>query len=74
METDRLRLRQWRKDDINSFVALNADPKVMRYFPSTLTAKESQQSLDRHRDLIAQNGWGFWATELKQNNTFIGVV
>lgn len=74
METDRLNLRQWRQDDIAYFAALNADPKVMAHFPATLTAKQSQQSLTRHKNLIAQNGWGFWATELKNNNVFIGVV
>lgn len=74
METNRLILRQWQQSDYKPFAALNADPKVMAHFPSTLTANHSQKSADRHKNLIVKNGWGFWATELKQNNAFIGVV
>lgn len=34
--TDRLRLRQWRAADREPFAALNADQKVMEFFPAPL--------------------------------------
>jgi N-carbamoylputrescine amidase len=39
IETPRLILRDWREEDLEPFAALNADPEVMRYFPSTHLAR-----------------------------------
>ena len=58
METERLRLRQSRDTDRESFAALNADPEVMRYFPSVLTREQSDEFIDRQRKLIDERGWG----------------
>ena len=44
--TDRLILRRWRDDDRAPFAAMNADPEVMRYFPSIMTRQESDQMID----------------------------
>ena len=72
--TERLRLRQWRTEDRNPFAALNADTKVMEYFPKPLSRVESDELLNRCRALIAERGWGFWAVETKSENEFIGFV
>jgi RimJ/RimL family protein N-acetyltransferase len=45
--TDRLILRSWRDADREPCAAMNADPEVMRYFPSTLTREESNRSIFR---------------------------
>ena len=37
---------------------MNADPEVMRYFPSLLSREQSEASLTRQRLLIEQRGWG----------------
>jgi hypothetical protein len=37
LETDRLCLRQWRKADFEWFAEMNADPKVMQYFPAVMS-------------------------------------
>lgn len=74
LTTSRLILRQWQDTDYPRFAALVADPIVMRYFPKCLNTAESQQFIDWCRDLIAAQGWGFWAVELKQNSEFIGFV
>lgn len=74
LETDRLLLRQWREGDKKPFSALNADARVMAYFPSTLTKSESDSVAERCKLLIADRGWGFWAAELKESQRFIGFV
>ncbi len=74
METARLRLRQWRPEDREPFAVLNGDPEVMRYFPDTLDRRASDALADRIEKLIAEQGWGFWAVELKQSGDFIGFV
>lgn len=74
VETDRIRLRQWREEDFAPFAALTADPEVMRYFPATLSAEESNALASRFRDLIAERGWGLWAAEEKQSGEFMGLL
>jgi RimJ/RimL family protein N-acetyltransferase len=74
VETKRLRLRQWQAADREPFAALNADPRVMEFFPSPLTRRDSDALADRCQSLIEERGWGFWAAELKNTHTFIGFV
>jgi RimJ/RimL family protein N-acetyltransferase len=73
-ETTRLLLRQWRPSDREPFAALNADPVVMTHFPAPLTREESDALADRCERLIAERGWGAWATEIKATGEFIGYV
>ena len=72
IETARLRLRAWRADDFPAFAQLNADAQVMRYFPHPLTQTESDALAQMFQQFINQNGWGFWAVELKHSQEFIG--
>jgi RimJ/RimL family protein N-acetyltransferase len=74
IETTRLLLRQWRPSDRQPFAALNADPAVMTHFPAQLTREESDALADRCEHLIAERGWGAWATEIKATGEFIGYV
>lgn len=73
-ETERLRLRQWLPADREPFAALNADPRVMEFFPATLDRTASNAMADRCEALIVGRGWGFWATEIKECGQFIGFV
>ncbi len=74
IQTERLLLRQWREEDLEPFAALNADPRVMEYFPSTLSREESSQMVKRIQSNIEKRGWGFWAASLIQTGEFIGFI
>jgi RimJ/RimL family protein N-acetyltransferase len=74
LRTPRLLLRQWRPGDRAPFAALNADPRVMEYFPSRLTAGESDASADRCERALADRGWGLWAVEVPGEAPFIGFI
>lgn len=74
VETERLRLRQWKISDREPFAALNADPRVMEFLPSMLTRAESDAMADRCQLLIQERGWGFWAVECKATDEFVGYV
>jgi len=65
LDTPRLRLRQWRDDDLAPFARMNADPRVMEHFPAPLERAASDAVALRLRDEIAERGWGFWAVEAK---------
>jgi len=74
LDTQRLRLRQWCTADRGPFATLNADPRVMEYFPAPLVRAESDALADRCQSLIAERGWGFWAVEIQATREFIGFV
>jgi RimJ/RimL family protein N-acetyltransferase len=74
VETERLCLRQWRESDLASFAELNADRKVMEFFPEPLESGASDELAKRIRSLLAARGWGVWAVEVKGGTPFIGFV
>lgn len=70
--TERLWLRPWTQSDRLPFRELNADPRVMEYFPATLSDAESDALADRICAHHERYGFGFWAVELRASSTFIG--
>jgi RimJ/RimL family protein N-acetyltransferase len=74
LTTGRLKLRQWRDADLAPFAALNADPEVMRYFPSTLAQEQSDEFASYVYETIERQGWGLWAVEVTDGPPFIGFV
>ena len=74
LDTPRLRLRQWRASDVVPFAAMNADPRVMEFFPELMRPPESRAVARRIRELIAERGWGLWAVEVRNEAHFIGFV
>lgn len=72
--TERLILRLWKQSDRELFAAMNADPDVMRYFPSTRTREESDSMVNAVEQILADKGWGLWAVEEKSSGAFIGFV
>jgi len=69
---EQINLRQWLDSDLEPYAEMNADPEVMRYFPSLLSREQSADSLQRQRGLIEQRGWGLWALDV--DGAFAGFV
>lgn len=74
IQTRRLILRPWRQEDFKPFASMNSDPKVMEYFPSLLTQKESDQMAARLQANIEEQGWGLWAISVPKVAEFIGFI
>jgi 3-dehydroquinate dehydratase / shikimate dehydrogenase len=74
LRAERLVLRPWRSEDRAPFAALNADPRVMELFPSTMTREESDAFVDRIEQRFREFGWGLWAVEITGVAPFIGFV
>jgi RimJ/RimL family protein N-acetyltransferase len=74
IETPRLMLRRWREDDRAPFARMNADPRVMEFFPACLSPEESDAMLDRNEAHFARHGFGFLAAELRETGEFAGFV
>lgn len=74
LETDRLKLREWKKSDFEPFAKINADSEVMEFLPKALTQKESDDLAKKMIELITKRGWGILAVEVKETKQFIGFV
>ena len=74
LTTPRLILRQWRDEDYAPFASLNADPHVMRFFPSVADRERSDAMADRIRARITELGFGLWAAEVPGVAPFIGFI
>lgn len=72
--TSRLRLRPWRPSDRDPFAELNADPRVMRYFPARLSRDQSDALADRIETHLNEHGWGLWAVEIPSIAPFAGFI
>ncbi len=73
IETDRLRLRDWREADIEPFIRhLNVEP-VMRWLAGVRT-REQQEATVRERFMAWQErlGFTFWVVERKEDEALLG--
>ncbi len=74
IETPRLFLRPWQDADRAPFARMNADPRVMEFFPALLSTEQSNAWIDRSEAYMEQHGLGFLATELRATGEFIGFI
>ena len=74
LTTERLILRRWRSSDREPFRLLNADARVMEYFPALLAPQESDQAMVRIERHFEQHGFGLYAAELIDTQAFIGFI
>ena len=72
VETPRLVVGHWLPSDRDLFREINADPKVMEFFPFRRTPEEADAFLGKLNGLIAENGMGFYALELKATGEPLG--
>jgi ribosomal-protein-alanine N-acetyltransferase len=74
LRTSRLILRRWTAADRDPFAQMNADPRVMEFFPSTYTRDYSDAVADRIESHFAEKGFGLWAVEIPDIVPFAGFV
>jgi ribosomal-protein-alanine N-acetyltransferase len=74
IDTERLRFRPLRADDLDDLYALYRDPEIRRYFPDgTRTLEQTREELDHFVQGIAGHpALGLWATVHKASGRFIG--
>ena len=60
-ESERLAFRAWGERDWPFFAAMNANPRVMRFFPAVMTEEESRAMWNRLRAELDEKGYGVYA-------------
>ena len=66
------RLRRFVPEDINAFAALNADPRVMEFFPHPWSFQESKAAFEGAHAGFSERGFGVYA--LENMGEFRGIV
>lgn len=74
LRTERLLLRPWKEEDFAPFAQMNADARVMEYFPSILGEAESNQFAKHISTTLERQGWGLWAVSIPGHSDFIGFI
>ncbi len=74
LETDRIVLRDWSGDDLEPFAAMNADERVMEFYPAIIGREDSDALAMRLQQDIDAIGFGLYALEVKSTGNFIGYV
>lgn len=74
LETNRILLRRWNEQDRIPFRRINADSRVMEFYPGTLSSSESDNIVDRIEKHFDEHRFGLFAVELCASKKFIGFV
>ena len=73
LETTRLFLRELSLEADGDFIArLLAHPKVMRYWPASLTREESNAWIEKQLGRYERDGCGYWLVSLKETGEPVG--
>lgn len=73
-ESQRLGFRRWREEDRPLFASMNANDKVMKYFPNKLNRQQSDSFIDNIKKHFSECGYGLWVVEVKDTKEFIGFI
>jgi RimJ/RimL family protein N-acetyltransferase len=74
LETERLRLRAWRDDDLDAYAALCADPDVMRHLRGPMTREAAANQIEAFRQHWDAHGFGLWCATVKDDDICIGFI
>ena len=75
LETERLRLRGWRRDDREAYFAILQQPPVYRHFgPEPMGMEECWRRLMAAAGGWQLNGFGGWAVERKSDGELLGTA
>jgi RimJ/RimL family protein N-acetyltransferase len=74
LETERLRLRQFREDDLDQYAAIVADPETMTYMEGPRDRARAWMDIAWCLGHWQLRGYGLWAAEEKASGTLIGRI
>jgi len=72
LETSRLILRQFRRDDVDALALVISDPETMHYYPAPFDRAGVEQWIERNMRRYAECGFGLWAMVLRSSGELIG--
>jgi RimJ/RimL family protein N-acetyltransferase len=74
IETERLILRTWVKEDAAPYFQINQDPKVTEFLPGPLTMEQVKDFIPAVNSHGDKHGYTLWACCLKQTGELMGFI
>jgi len=72
LETTRVILREFRRDDADALARVISDPETMRFYPAPYDRAGVEEWIARNLQRYAKDGHGLWAMTLKGSGELIG--
>lgn len=70
--SERLGFRTWDEVDTEPMTEINADPRVMEFFPSVQSRDQTKSFIQRMRMQYEEKGYCYYAVETLHDESFIG--
>jgi RimJ/RimL family protein N-acetyltransferase len=74
LETERLRLRPYRLEDLDDLAAMFSDPEHMRWYPAPFDRETSTAWLERQVAAYGTRGFALWIVEDRATHEFLGTA
>ena len=72
LETARLRLRRFRREDVDAIFAIISDSVAMQYYPKAFGRRDAMGWVERNLRRYQDDGYGLFAVTLKSSADVIG--
>lgn len=73
-KSERLGFREWITTDLEELAAINADPRVMRFFPAVQSFEQTEAFIKRMSLQFKQKGFCYFAVDRLDTPDFIGFI
>jgi len=75
IETPRLRLRPLIDSDMESYLAMWADPEVIRHVsPTPISRAAAEAAATHYTRLLQTKGYGYWTIDVNGGPSFAGII
>jgi len=74
LETERLRLRAYRPQDVDDLAPMFADLEHMRFYPAPFDREQTEAWIARQLERYQQDGFGLLLAELREDGAFVGTI
>lgn len=72
IETERLILREYTRDDFDALFEIVSDPETMQHYPAPFDEQRTKEWIAWNLENYEKYGFGLWALVLKGSGEFIG--
>ena len=72
IETERLLLREYSRDDFDALYEIMSDPETMQHYPAPFDKERTGRWIEWNLENYSKLGFGLWAVVLKETGAFIG--
>lgn len=73
-KSERLGFRNWNLTDIDPLHEINSDEKVMEFFPTIPTKKQTTEFVERMKKQFENKGFCYFAVDKLEDSEFIGFI